>query len=231
MKSKRVSGGLILVLSVVLAGRVAPQRGPRLQTRDVNRDGRPDLWEYYDESGRLLHKSIDTNFDGKADLQQSYEEGELVRRESDRNFDDRIDLTDEFDPKTGERTRSTFDVDFDGRADLLVLFSNGKPAFTEWAHPEEQASLALAGDATRPPRLPNEPLRAFVDPFAASHRLQSGDAPTSRTTACAGGDTLAQPVQRFAAVERVVQSAATQPAAPSSRSGPTLRLRGPPTFL
>src|SRR5262245_4461775 len=138
MKSMRVRGGLMLVaLLVLLTGGVVVFPTPiRLQTRDINRDGRPDRWEYYDHRGVLLRQNIDTNFDGKSDIQESYQDGHLVRREADRNFDDQVDLTDEFDPRTGEHVRSVADVDFDGRADLLVLFSGGKPFFSQWARAE-----------------------------------------------------------------------------------------------
>ena len=116
-------------------------RAGHVRTADQNGDGRLDIWRTYDRHGRLTQVAIDTNFDGRADVQEYYERGALVRRESDRDFNDRIDLVQEFDPTTRERARSVIDVDFDGSADLLVLFQSGQPVFSKWAHLATRAPL------------------------------------------------------------------------------------------
>src|ERR1051325_9740142 len=135
MTWNRLRGGPVLVgLLLLLAGRFAAVSVPiHLKTQDVNHDRQADVWEYATPDGALVHKSVDTNFDGRSDVQESYQGRQIIRRESDRNFDDQIDLTEEFDPATGEHTRSVIDIDFDGRADLLVLFAHGKPASSQWA--------------------------------------------------------------------------------------------------
>src|SRR5262249_56446844 len=128
---KGMRSGVVLVgLLAALIGRFAIDPSPiRLDTRDTNRDGRPDVWQYYDNAGVLLRVNVDTNFDGRSDVQESYRDGHLIRRESDRNFDDRIDRIDDFDATTGVRTRSVVDTDFNGRADLLVLLADGQPVY------------------------------------------------------------------------------------------------------
>src|ERR1700681_477964 len=100
-----------------------------VRSADRNGDGRPDIWRTYSRQGQLSYVAIDTNFDGRADVQEYYEHGALVRRESDRDFNDRVDLVQEFDPTTQEHVRSVVDVDSDGTADLLVLFQDGQPVF------------------------------------------------------------------------------------------------------
>jgi hypothetical protein len=108
--------------------------GPDVRTDDKNRDGRPDVWRMYDRQGQLATMAVDTNFDGRSDVQEYYQRGALVRRESDRDFNDRVDLVQEFDAITRQTVRSVSDVDFDGVADLLVLFQGGRAVYSEWAH-------------------------------------------------------------------------------------------------
>jgi hypothetical protein len=139
-----------------------------VRTEDRNGDGRPDVWRVYDRRGQLSKVAIDTNLDGRSDVQEYYERGALVRRESDRNFDDRVDLVEEFDPTTHEEVRSTVDVDFDGIADLLVLFQEGHGVFSKWAHPPTPAT---ARGSSAPKAYASQPtandLAPLEDPFRA----------------------------------------------------------------
>jgi hypothetical protein len=107
--------------------------GERVRTDDRNLDGRPDVWRRYDAHGQLTEIDIDSNFDGRSDIQEYYDRGALIRRESDRNFNDQIDLVDDFDATTQERVRSIADLDYDGSADVLVLFQDGRPVFSKRA--------------------------------------------------------------------------------------------------
>ncbi len=50
---------------------------------DTNEDGRPDLWEKYDESEAMVKRSRDLNFDGKADLEE-IASGQASRWESEK---------------------------------------------------------------------------------------------------------------------------------------------------
>jgi hypothetical protein len=140
-----------------------------VRSADQNGDGRPDIWRTYNRQGQLSHVAVDTNFDGRADVQEYYERGALVRRESDRDFNNRVDLVQDFDPTTREPLRSVVDVDFDGRADLLVLFRDGQPVFSKWAGPVA-ASVATSVSAPRSAagrRSPNNQLAPLQDPFRA----------------------------------------------------------------
>jgi len=101
-----------------------------VEISDQNGDGRPDVWRHFDRRGQLTKVDVDTNFDGKPDVEEYYVRGVLVRRESDRNFNGQADLIEEFDATEGQ-TRSVIDVDFDGTADLLVLFRDGRPVFSK----------------------------------------------------------------------------------------------------
>jgi hypothetical protein len=132
---------LVCVVSAATLTAVATAPVRRLvQTLDRNGDGRPDVWRHFDARGQVTEIQVDSNFDGKPDIEEFYEQGALVRRESDRNFNGQADLIEEFDAETHGQTRSVVDVDFDGTADLLVLFQDGRPVYSERA-PSKPAAL------------------------------------------------------------------------------------------
>jgi len=128
---KRRSATCVVVLCLVACATVAvidvwpPAR--HVRTEDQNGDGRPDVWRRYDGRWQLIEVDVDSNFDGTPDIEEYYERGVLVRRESDRNFNGQADFVEEFDAQTRRRTRSLVDEDYDGTADLLVLFQDGRP--------------------------------------------------------------------------------------------------------
>jgi hypothetical protein len=142
-----------------------------IRTADRNGDGRPDLWRIYDSHGQLAEVDVDSNFDGDPDIQEVYERGSLVRRESDRNFNGQTDLVEEFDAETHTATRSVVDVDGDGTADLLVLFRDGRPVFSKRIAGSAEAS---ASAANRPPasRVKSGRLFRLADPFESDNAVR-----------------------------------------------------------
>jgi hypothetical protein len=116
-------------------------------TADQNGDGRPDIWRFYDARGRLAEVDVDSNFDGKPDIEEYYERGVLVRRESDRNFNGEADLVEEFDVDTHGHTRSVVDTDYDGTADLLVFFRDDRPVFSRQIHPGNPSGVPDLGQS------------------------------------------------------------------------------------
>src|SRR5216684_8801544 len=158
---------LLSILVCTSAGLVsmrAPLGGT--QTEDLNRDGRPDVWRSYNSDGRVVTVSVDTNFDGRSDVQEFYENGALVRRESDRDFNDQIDLVQEFDQATQQIVRSVADVNYDGVADLLVLFQDGRPVYSKWAQAAIRTVVGRNAGATKLSRTVDLPLLSLVDPFS-----------------------------------------------------------------
>jgi hypothetical protein len=156
----------------------------RVRTEDRNGDHRPDVWLRYDDRGERAEVDIDTNFDGRPDVQEYYEHGTLVRREVDRNFNGRTDVVEEFDADTRTHTRSVVDVDDDGTADLLVLFRGDQPVFSKYL-PSSKLSVTQVGvtpapgSPAVPPRHRRDKLVPLEDPFRAetsltrSRRLQA----------------------------------------------------------
>jgi hypothetical protein len=161
---------------------------PRITTEDRNGDGRPDVWCRYDDQGEPAEVGIDTNFDGRSDVQEYYEHGTLVRRESDRNFDDRVDLVEEFDAATHERVRSIVDLDYDGTADLLVLFQDGRPVFSKRLKSKPSGSILghqpqLVAHQPQPVRRSGDVdrLAPLTDPFRVDRSISGTNvAPSSR---------------------------------------------------
>jgi hypothetical protein len=133
-------------------------------TEDLNHDGRPDVWRIYDADHHLTEVFRDTNLDGHLDVREFYEQGALVRRESDRDFNNQIDLIEDFDAVTGDRSRSVVDLDSDGRADLLILFQGRNAVFVKAAPPRRSTPTSHAlSDA---PARARDVLLPLDDPFS-----------------------------------------------------------------
>jgi hypothetical protein len=147
----------------------------QVRTADENGDGRPDIWRTYDRHGQLLRVSVDTNFDGRSDIQEYYEHGALVRRELDRDFNDQVDLIQEFDPASHAQVRAEVDVDSDGTADLLVLFRGGQPVSWRYGHAAANpvAIVVAALVETTSHRSVNDRLVPLQDPFRADLSLRA----------------------------------------------------------
>jgi hypothetical protein len=132
---------------------------------------------------RILVVAIDSNRDGRSDVQEYYDlDGGLLRRDSDRNFNGQVDLVEEFDATTHEQQRSIADTDDDGSADLLVLFEAGRAVFAERTSQRLNAGTTSPGDDVWP-RSAGKPtggtLRPLTDPFqldtAVGGNLPQGD--------------------------------------------------------
>jgi len=145
-------------------------------TEDLNHDGRPDVWRVYDVESHLIEVFRDTNHDGQRDIHEYYDQGALVRRDSDRDFNNQIDLVEDFDAATGDRSRAVMDLDSDGRADLLVLFSRGNVVFIKPA----PRSPTSAEHHASPARLhATDVLAPFDDPFGADIALRAAHPPVA----------------------------------------------------
>jgi len=91
-----------------------PAGEEHVQTYDLHRSGKPDVWVYsvttQDASGRPVERR--------------------VRKEADLNGDGRVDIVDYFD-EAGQVTRETLDLDYDGKVDSTLYFEKGKKVRSE----------------------------------------------------------------------------------------------------
>ncbi|MGH7835882.1 MAG: hypothetical protein ACREQK_19720 [Candidatus Binatia bacterium] len=129
-----------------------------VEVKDINQDGIPDLWVYYNPTrpGEIVRQEEDTNGDGRVDTWSTFADGKLARRELDSNGDGRPDVVYLYENEiiaVEERDeqgkgRSTFrayyqngrvvkverDTDRDGKLDLWVYYDpekNGEVALKE----------------------------------------------------------------------------------------------------
>ncbi len=93
---------------------------------DLNRDGKPDMFEYYDDNGQLRRREADYDDNGIVNAIEIYENGKLVRAELDTTNQGRIDTWDYFDPNTGKRTKRERDATGDGRIDQWWTYDGDK---------------------------------------------------------------------------------------------------------
>jgi len=221
--------GVLLCVTAGLISAWFPSSSTR--TEDLNSDGRPDVWRAYGRDGRIASVAVDTNFDGRSDVEELYENGVLVRRQTDRDFDNQIDLVQDFDPATRQIVRSLTDVNADGVADLLVLFQNGTPVFSKWMSAGARVALPDASGARVAPRGSNQPLSTLKNPFGNELAFKAvrvdatSDEPFSLPAPLGPPEAVARPVI-FAASAQAFASDRPLPAtAPLGSS----TLRGPPT--
>jgi hypothetical protein len=92
--------------------------------RDLNGDGKVDLWEAYDDEGNVSKQAYDLDFDGQPDLIITYEKGQLVRKELAPGFDGM--------PRTiayyenGKLVRKERDTKGTGKIDTWEYWENGE---------------------------------------------------------------------------------------------------------
>lgn len=90
---------------------------------DLNHDGKPDMWEYYDQTGQLRRREADYDDNGIVNSIEHFENGKLVRRELDTTNQGRLDTWDFFDPTTGARIKRERDATGDGKIDQWWTFN------------------------------------------------------------------------------------------------------------
>jgi len=93
---------------------------------DLNHDGKPDMFEYYDTNGQLRRREADYDDNGIVNSIEIYENGKLVRAELDTTNQGRIDTWDTFDPGSGKRIKRERDSTGDGRVDQWWTYDGDK---------------------------------------------------------------------------------------------------------
>ena len=101
------------------------------KTLDADRDGRPEIVIAMDgQTGQLLTRSEDTNYDGALDSTTVYDDtGEIAGLEEDTNHDGVADRWTDYGQEVGGRVE--VDRDFDGVRDGFYIYENGTLAYEE----------------------------------------------------------------------------------------------------
>jgi hypothetical protein len=93
---------------------------------DLDFDGKPDLYTYFDASGQVRRRETDFDGNGIVNAIEHYEGGKLSVVEIDATNDGKIDTWDVFDPATGKRVRRERDLNGDGRVDQWWTWEGDK---------------------------------------------------------------------------------------------------------
>lgn len=171
--SKRQVRWLAIFLTVSACTSALTKYLPHADSVTSARLGHDGRWHRHVES-RLTEVIRDTNHDGRPDVREYYERGALVRRESDRDFDNQIDLVEDFDAASGDRSRSITDLDSDGRADQLVLFRGADAVFIESI---PRRALPSAARHRHAPVRARDVLLPLEDPFDVDIALRPAHLP------------------------------------------------------
>ena len=108
-------------------------QGKNVQTYDLNKDNRPDVWRLYkteDEGGTKIEymtcKQVDFDHDGRKDWVVAYNrKGMPIYERADFDYDGKWDMYAVFDPKTGLVAEVQRDTDFDGKFDVTEIYDTG----------------------------------------------------------------------------------------------------------
>lgn len=112
---------------------VAPPQTPfkNVEVRDINGDGIPDLWIYYDpqREGEILRQEEATKADGRVDTWSYFKDGKLVRREVDTQQTGRPDTV--YFYNDDKITREERDESGHGHMTYRAIYQDGRLAKVE----------------------------------------------------------------------------------------------------
>jgi hypothetical protein len=102
-----------------------------VEVRDINGDGIPDLWIYYNplKPGEIIRQEESTKGDGKVDTWSYFNDGKLVRREVDTKGTGRPDTV--YYYENDKISREERDEYGDGRPSFRAFYQNGRLAKVE----------------------------------------------------------------------------------------------------
>lgn len=92
--------------------------------RDLNFDGRKDIWYYYDADGNIQKEEMDLDFDGSTDLVTIRRAGKVVRQEMDTNHDGKPDVWKQYEEEV--LTRIDRDTNYNGKVDYWEYYEGGQ---------------------------------------------------------------------------------------------------------
>ncbi len=102
-----------------------------VEARDINGDGIPDLWIYYNplKPTEIVRQEESSHWDGRVDTWSYFKDGKLVRREVDTNGKGAADAVYYYD--NDKIAREEHDENGTGRMTFRVIYQNGRRAKVE----------------------------------------------------------------------------------------------------
>ena len=118
---------------------------------DLNRNGKPDLFQYFDASGTLRRREADYDESGVVDAIEYFEGGKLARVEYDTLAHHKIDTWDFYDTASGKLVRRERDTRGSGKVDQWWTWEGEKVtvAFDRNGDGQPDPSDTIGGDASR----------------------------------------------------------------------------------
>jgi hypothetical protein len=109
----------------------APTPFKNMEVKDMNGDGVPDLWVYYnpEKPGEIVRQEESTKGDGRVDTWSYFKGGKLVRREVDSKAQGRPDAV--FYYEDDKIAREERDENGQGRMTYRATYQNGRIAKVE----------------------------------------------------------------------------------------------------
>jgi len=104
----------------------APPPFRNVEVRDINNDGVPDLWIYYNpqKPGEILRQEEASKGDGRVDSWNYYKDGQLIRRDVDRQGNGRPDTI--YYYESDKIVREERDENGQGRMTYRASYQNGR---------------------------------------------------------------------------------------------------------
>jgi hypothetical protein len=115
--------GVVAGVLLVLGYQRSEEKFSGTDRRDINGDGRTDIWDTYVQ-GQYSRMAIDQNGDEQPDSWNYYQGDLMTKWEEDVNFDGKIDIWGTYDAR-GMASQSKADVDFDGKPDVTHFYQFG----------------------------------------------------------------------------------------------------------
>ncbi len=91
--------------------------------RDLNFDGKPDVYQYVNDAGEILEEEMDLDVDGTIDVVNYYRSGVLTRKEMSVDFTGAISIIKYYDAN-GQLTRVERDTDNNNRIDTWEYYQD-----------------------------------------------------------------------------------------------------------
>lgn len=115
-----------------------PEQGLVLQEVDLDIDGKPDILNYFrprSDDRVLVRKEVDLNRDGNIDLISYFDnDGKLKKEEMDSDYDGKFDWTDHY--QEGKRVMSEYDTETDGQPNVFKYYETSEGGDTKLSRKE-----------------------------------------------------------------------------------------------
>ena len=115
---------------------ILTRSGEKRVERDLNFDGRVDMWQYTGKDGSIAEEEMDLDLDGKVDLVVYYDKGVVTRKEISVDFSGKFAIVKFYDDN-GVLLRIERDENNDGAFDVWEYYEKGQRVRIGWDTDED----------------------------------------------------------------------------------------------